>query len=57
LNEQKWDVGSFLYLLIRVTTDEWLPDGSEKPGEALWVWVVPDLKRTAGTKDDINYCC
>ena len=41
-----------LYLLNRITTADGLPDGSGKPGEALWAGIVPDLKRTAGTKDD-----
>lgn len=41
-----------LYLLNRITTVDGMPDGSGKPGEALWAGIVPDLKRTAGTKDD-----
>lgn len=44
----------YLYLLNRITTADGLPDGSGKPGEALWAGIVPDLKRTAGTKDDYN---
>lgn len=53
------NTNGFFYFdkLSRITKDEWLPDGSEKPDEALWAESVPDLQRTAGTKDDKNYCC
>lgn len=42
-------------MLSRITTADGLPDGSKKPGEAMWAGIVPDLKRTAGTEADKNY--
>jgi hypothetical protein len=33
----------FALLLNRISFAEWLPDGSEKPGEGLCADCVPDL--------------
>jgi hypothetical protein len=38
----------------RITTVEKMPDGSGKPGEAMYGNIVPELKRTAGTTDNSN---
>lgn len=39
-----------MHLMSKNIKAETLADESGKPGEAKWVWFVPDLKRTAGIK-------